>query len=358
MTRKIIHIDMDAFFASVEQRDFPHLKGKPVAVGSPSKRGVIAAASYEARKFGVYSAMSSKQALKKCPNLIFQSHRFEVYKSVSAQIMSIMHEYTDLVEPLSIDEAFLDVTTNKQNLKSATLIAKEIKKRIFEETGLYASAGISVNKFMAKIASDQDKPNGLFLIKPEVVIPFIETLPVKKFFGVGAKTGEKMTRLGIYTGKDMKAWSLNGLVDHFGKSGYFFYNICRGIDDRPVITNRVRKSIGIENTFHEDISTEEEREIEMNLLIEGLWKRIERNKRYGKTLTLKTKYNDFTQNTRSKTYETSISKKSALTALSYELMSQVDYAQPVRLMGLSVSNLSEEIELPAKKMVQLTLSFD
>ncbi|GAF01438.1 DNA polymerase IV [Saccharicrinis fermentans] len=226
--RKIIHVDMDAFFASVEQRDFPALKGKPVVVGSPSMRGVIAAASYEARKYGVKSAMPSQTALKRCPHLIFQPHRFDVYKAVSAQVMDILHQYTDLVEPLSIDEAFLDVTTNKKNHKSATIIAREIKQQVFEKTQLTASAGISVNKFLAKIASDQDKPNGLFVIKPDEVLPFIEKLSIKDFFGVGKKTAEKMNRLGIFTGKDLQAWSLNGLVKHFGKVGNFYYSISRG----------------------------------------------------------------------------------------------------------------------------------
>ncbi len=354
--RKIIHMDMDAFFASVEQRDFPELKGKAVVVGSPSQRGVIAAASYEARKFGVRSAMPSQTALKRCPHLIFQPHRFEVYKAVSAQIMDIFHEYTDLVEPLSIDEAFLDVTTNKKNHKSATIIAREIKQQILEKTGLTASAGISVNKFLAKIASDQDKPNGLFVIKPKEVLPFIEKLPIKDFYGVGKKTAERMNQLGIHTGKDLQMWSLNGLVKHFGKAGYFFYNISRGIDDRPVSPHRVRKSVGIENTFSEDIITEEAIKRELNQLIEGLWKRMQRTHKYGRTLTFKIKFSDFKVHTHSKTYLHKIQSKQLLAETAELLIKEVSFNKKVRLMGLSISNLED---LDTKEdAVQLTIQFD
>ncbi len=353
--RKIIHIDMDAFFASVEQRDFPELKGKAVVVGSSSQRGVIAAASYEARKYGVKSAMPSQVAIKKCPHLIFQEHRFDVYKAVSKQIMNILYDYSDLVEPLSIDEAFIDVTRNKKNLNSATLIAEEIKTRILNETQLTASAGISVNKFLAKIASDQDKPNGLFVIKPEDVLPFIEKLPIKDFFGVGKKTAERMNQLDIYFGKDLQKWSLNGLVKHFGKAGHFFYSICRGIDNREVIPNRVRKSVGIENTFSQDLQSKVEIDEEMQHLINGLWKRILRSNKFGRTLTIKVKHDDFKQHTHSKTILHKIENKELLTNLANELMIDSLFEKPVRLMGLSISNLDEN---NTQKPYQLTLNFD
>ncbi len=355
LIRKIIHIDMDAFFASVEQRDFPELKGKPIVVGSSSQRGVIAAASYEARKYGVHSAMSSQVALKKCPSLIFQHHRFDVYKSVSSQIMNILHDYSDLVEPLSIDEAFIDVTRNKKKHNSATLIALEIKKRILEETQLTASAGISVNKFLAKIASDQDKPNGLFVIKPDDVLPFIEQLQVKDFYGVGKKTAERMNQLGIYTGKDLQKWSLNGLVKNFGKAGHFFYSICRGIDNRPVVPNRIRKSVGIENTFSVDLKDSSDIYRELDQLIEGLWQRMVRTEKYGRTLTLKIKFNDFKQQTYSKTLLQNIDEKKVLTSLASTLLNNAIIDKPLRLMGLSISNLiGNDSQLP----YQLTINFD
>lgn len=356
IVRKIIHMDMDAFFASVEQRDFPELRGKPVVVGSASQRGVIAAASYEARKYGVYSAMPSRTALKKCPHLIFQPHRFDVYNSVSAQVMDIFHDYTDSVEPLSIDEAFLDVTTNKKNHKSATIIAREIKQRIQDETGLTASAGISINKFLAKIASGKNKPNGLFVIKPDQVLSFIEQLPVKDFYGVGKKTAEKMTHLGIFTGKDMQAWSLNGLVKHFGKAGHFFHSICRGVDDRAVIANRARKSVGIENTFDNDLATADERNEELSILLKGLWRRISKTDNFGRTLTLKVKFSDFKQHTFSKTMLHKVESEMELSQIAHGLMEQVEFDRQVRLMGLSVSNLEDD--KPNNLPVQLTIDFD
>ncbi len=354
--RKIIHVDMDAFFASVEQRDFPELKGKPVVVGSPSMRGVIAAASYEARKYGVRSAMPSQTAIKKCPHLIFQAHRFDAYKAVSAQVMEILHDYTDLVEPLSIDEAFLDVTTNKKNHQSATIIAREIRQRIKEVTKLNASAGISVNKFLAKIASDQNKPDGLFVIKPDEVLPFIEKLPIKDFFGVGKKTAEKMNKLAIYTGKDLQAWSLNGLVKHFGKVGNFFHSISRGIDDRPVVPNRIRKSVGIENTFSKDLETASERTEQLDILIEGLWKRMDKSKNFGRTITLKVKFNDFKQITHSKTKLHRIESVDEISLIACQLINEVEFEREVRLMGLSISNL--EFERKNNQPVQLTIDFD
>ena len=246
--RKIIHIDMDAFFASVEQRDNPELKGKPVAVGGSGKRGVVAAASYEARAFGVYSAMSSKIALVKCPNLIFVRPRFDAYKAVSLVIRSIFRDYTDLIEPLSLDEAYLDVTTNKKGIPSATLIAQEIKNRIKIQTGLTASAGISINKFLAKIASDENKPDGLFVIPPGKVEAFVEALPVEKFFGVGKVTAGKMKQMGIHTGLDLKKRSKEDLIKDFGKAGSYFFNVAHGIDNREVEPYRERKSLGAEHT--------------------------------------------------------------------------------------------------------------
>ena len=356
IVRKIIHIDMDAFFASVEQRDFPELKGKPVVVGSSSQRGVIAAASYEARQYGVRSAMSSQLALKKCPHLIFQNSRFDVYKSVSTQIMNILYDYSDLIEPLSIDEAFVDVTRNKKNLNSATLIAQDIKNRIKEETQLTASAGISVNKFLAKIASDQDKPDGIFVIKPKDVLPFIEQLPVKEFYGVGKKTAERMNQLGIYLGKDLQAWSLNGLVKNFGKAGHFFYSICRGIDERPVVPNRTRKSVGIENTFLQDIKTSEEHNTELESLVDGLWNRMVKTDKFGRTLTLKIKFNDFKQHTYSKTLLYNIDQKEMLASLASTLLHNAVVEKPLRLMGLSISNLisEDDEQIP----YQLTIDFD
>ncbi len=353
-TRKIIHIDMDAFFASVEQRDFPELKGKPVVVGSPEKRGVIAAASYEARKYGIRSAMSSQVAIKKCPHLIFQKHRFDVYKSVSRQVMNILHEYSDQVEPLSIDEAYIDVTESKKGPKSATLIAKEIKNRIFEETNLTASAGVSINKFLAKTASDVNKPNGIFVIKPEDAENYMNLLPVNQFYGIGKKTAERMNKLGIHTGNDLKAWSLNGLLKLFGKSGLFFYNICRGIDNRPVISNRVRKSIGTENTFLSDINTAQEREQELEKLSQDLWNRMVKQKHFGRTITLKIKYSDFIQKTFSKTFTYLIDNHNTLDLNAKELLQNAKISKPIRLIGLSISNLENP---NSKKPYQLSIHF-
>ena len=265
--RKIIHIDMDAFFASVEQKDNPELKGKAVAVGGGGDRGVVAAASYEARKFGVRSAMPSKTALKRCPHLIFVKSRHSRYKEISDQIMAIFHEFTDLVEPLSIDEAFLDVSHNKMGLPSATVIAEEIRRRVKEETGLTASAGISVNKFLAKIASDYQKPDGLFVIKPKMVESFIEKLSIEKFFGVGKVTAEKMHQIGIFHGKDLKKRSLLELTRLFGKNGAYYYNIARGIDYREVDPHRIRKSVSTENTFRDDIRNKEQLKIRLEELM-------------------------------------------------------------------------------------------
>ncbi|MBS2213826.1 DNA polymerase IV [Carboxylicivirga mesophila] len=353
MQRKIIHIDMDAFFASVEQRDFPELKGKPVAVGGNSERGVIAAASYEARKFGVRSAMSSKVAQRLCPQLIFQKHRFEVYKEVSQQIREIFFEYTDLVEPLSLDEAFLDVTENKKGIESATQVAREIKQKIFETTHLTASAGVSVNKFLAKVASDQRKPNGMFIIKPGGVQAFVEQLPIEKFFGVGKKTAEKMHQLDIHKGKDLLRYDLSRLVHYFGKAGQYFYDIARGNDERPVRPHRERKSVGIENTFSKDLVDEQQIQLELNRLKEGLIKRLSKSGKQGKTLTLKVKFDNFEQITRSKTVIEPIGEK-LLNELSSELVREAPLNRPIRLLGLTVSNFKEDDEPEA---LQLRINF-
>lgn len=269
--RKIIHIDMDSFFASVEQRDFPEYKGKALVVGHRGPRSVVAAASYEARKYGVHSAMPMSVALRKCPHLIVTPHRFEVYRSVSAEIREIFHEYTDLVEPLSLDEAYLDVTHPKKGPPSASLIARDIKQEIFDKTGLIASAGVSYNKFLAKIASDMDKPDGFYLIKPEDAESFLENLDVGLFFGVGKKTEERMHRLKIFKGKDLKQFSRHELVKYFGKSGSYFYDAVRGIDDRPVVSSRERKSIGAERTYEEDIFDLSEVRDKMLEVIDIMW---------------------------------------------------------------------------------------
>ncbi|MCT4643705.1 MAG: DNA polymerase IV [Carboxylicivirga sp.] len=356
MSRKIIHIDMDAFFASVEQRDFPELRGKPVVVGGNSERGVIAAASYEARKFGVKSAMSSKVALRRCPHLIFQKHRFEVYKEVSQQIRAIFYEYTDLVEPLSLDEAFLDVTDNKKGIESATQVAREIKQKIYEQTHLTASAGVSANKFLAKVASDQRKPNGMYIIKPKDVKAFVEQLPIEKFFGVGKKTAEKMHLLDIHKGKDLLRFDLTRMVHHFGKAGQYFFDIARGIDERPVRPHRERKSVGIENTFSKDLRDQQQIEMEIDRLKEGLLKRLSKSGKSGKTLTLKVKFDNFEQITRSKTVAQQINEYS-LNNLSKDLLHEAPLNRPIRLLGLTISNFKEEASNVAEA-IQLKIDFE
>lgn len=344
---------MDAFFASVEQRDFPELRGKPVVVGGNGERGVIAAASYEARKFGIRSAMSSKVALRRCPHLIFQKHRFEVYKDVSAQIRNVFLEYTDLVEPLSLDEAFLDVTENKKNIESATQIAREIKQKIFEVTGLTASAGVSVNKFLAKVASDQRKPNGIFIIKPKGVLAFIEQLPIEKFFGVGKKTAEKMHALDIHKGKDLQKYDLARLVHYFGKAGNYFFDVSRGVDNRPVRPSRERKSVGIENTFSTDLKNNEQIKVEIQKLIDGLMARLAKSGKKGKTITLKVKFDDFEQITRSKTEEEALTHV-RIAQLAFSLINEVQVDRPIRLLGLTISNFPDADK---SQCVQLKIPF-
>ncbi|MDX2305204.1 MAG: DNA polymerase IV [Microscillaceae bacterium] len=357
MYRKIIHIDMDAFYASVEQRDFPEYQGKPLVVGGSSDRGVVAAASYEARKYGIYSAMSSKIAARKCPHLIFVKPRFEVYKEVSYQIREIFYEYTDLIEPLSLDEAYLDVTENKKGMKSATIIARELKEKIKTQTKLTASAGISINKFLAKIASDFDKPDGLFLIPPEKAEEFVLKLPIAKFHGIGKVTARKMETLGIFTGADLKKWTQEDLIKNFGKVGNFYYYIARGIDHRAVNPHRIRKSIGAENTFAEDLTSASVMLIELERIASEVLKRMQKSKQYGRTLTLKVKYADFKQVTRSKTIPSIIQDMNTFKRLYTELLYTLELGQIyVRLLGLQISNLEDEDDRP-KHGIQLSLDF-
>ncbi|MDR0367780.1 MAG: DNA polymerase IV, partial [Bacteroidales bacterium] len=306
--RKIIHVDMDAFYASIEQRDFPELKGKPVAVGRAKDRGVVAAASYEARKYGVFSAMPGVTALRKCPDLIFVPARFDVYREVSLQIRAIFKEYTDLVEPLSLDEAFLDVTVNKKDMPSASIIAMEIKERIREQTALTASAGVSYNKFLAKTASDMNKPNGFYLIRPQDAIAFLEQLPIEKFFGVGKVTAQKMKSMGINKGLDLKMKDKLFLITHFGKAGVYFYDVVRGIDNRPVEPNRERKSVGVERTFPNDLQTQFEIITHLYHIEQELITLIDKGKYQGRTLILKMKFHDFKQATHGITFSKPITE--------------------------------------------------
>jgi DNA polymerase-4 len=336
---------MDAFFASVEQLDNPELRGKPVAVGGSGARHVVAAASYEARKFGVRSAMPSITAKKLCPDLIFVKHRFERYNELSDRVLEIFLEYTDVVEPLSIDEAFLDVTVNKKNIGSATLIAKEIKKEIKERTGLTASAGISFNKFLAKIASEMKKPDGLFVIKPSDAESFIDNLPVEKFFGIGKVTAEKMHKLGIHNGSDLKKWELPDLIRNFGKVGKFYYDIVRGIDDRPVEQESERKSIGTELTYDKDLTTSFEIIAELYKVEKELMDRLEHAGTTGKTITLKIKFSDFTQITRSRTLHHYIRNFETLHRTVTDIRKSLELeGTRIRLLGVSVSNLESEDE--------------
>jgi DNA polymerase-4 len=341
--RKIIHIDMDAFFASVEQLDNPELRGKPVAVGGSGERSVVAAASYEARKFGVRSAMSSVIAKRLCPELIFVKHNFTRYTEVSSSIREIFSEYTDLIEPLSIDEAFLDVTKDKKNIGSATVIARKIRHEIKSRTGLTASAGISVNKFLAKIASDINKPDGMFLIRPEDAEKFIEELSVEKFYGIGKVTAQKMHKLGIHTGADLKKWDLVSLVRNFGKPGVFFYDIVRGIDDRPVEPDQERKSVGTELTYEKDLITRFEVIAELYKLEKELMERLEHSETTGRTITLKIKFSDFRQITRSKTLQNYVRDFDTLHKEVSEIRKSLKLeGSRIRLLGLSVSNLETE----------------
>ncbi|AOC94825.1 MULTISPECIES: DNA polymerase IV [Flavobacterium] len=351
--RKIIHIDMDAFYASVEQMDNPELRGKPVAVGGSENRGVVSAASYEARKFGVRSAISGVLAKKYCPEIIFVRPRFDRYKEISSKIHKIFHEYTDLVEPLSLDEAYLDVTKNKKGNPSASLLAQEIRTRIFNEVGLTASAGISVNKFVAKIASDYNKPNGQKTVNPDEVEAFLEDLPIRKFYGVGKVTTEKMYQLGIFTGTDLKSKSLEFLEKHFGKSGAFYYHVVRGIHNSEVKSSRIAKSVAAEHTFDVNLSSEIFMMEQLERIASSLEKRLKRYNVSGKTITLKIKYSDFSQQTRSKTLPYFISDKSLIMENVEELLYQEKMKDSVRLLGISLSNLNTEV----KKAVAVQLKF-
>ncbi|MBR9845361.1 MAG: DNA polymerase IV [Algicola sp.] len=340
--RKIIHVDMDAFYASVAQMDNPELKGKPIAVGGGGTRGVISAASYEARKFGVKSAMSGRLAIKLCPELIFVKTDFARYTEISKQVRRIFYEYTDLVEPLSLDEAYLDVTENKKGNPSASLIAKEIRTRIFNDVGLTASAGISINKFIAKVASDYNKPNGQKTVNPEEVLKFLEDLDIRKFYGVGKVTAEKMYQKGIFTGRDLKAKSLEYLDEHFGKSGRFYYHVVRGIHTSEVKPNRIRKSLAAERTFSENLSSEVFMLEKLEHIAEEVSKRLHKSKVAGKTVTLKIKYSDFTLQTRSKTLPYFISEKSMVLETAKDLLYQEKLNNSVRLLGISLSNLNTD----------------
>ncbi len=351
--KKIIHIDMDAFYASVEQLDNPELIGKPVAVGGSEVRGVVSAASYEARKYGIRSAMSGILARKKCPHLVFVKPRFARYKEISSKIRTIFYEYTDLVEPLSLDEAYLDVTENKKGNPSASLIAQEIRKKIWEKLQLKASAGISINKFLAKVASDFNKPDGQKTINPDGVISFLEELPINKFYGIGKVTAAKMHNLGIFDGADLKKKSLEELTKLFGKSGNHYYHIVRGIQKNEVKPDRTRKSIAAERTFIDNISSEIYMLERLESIADELEKRMINSKTKGKTITLKIKYSDFTQQTRSKTILNFISKKKDFFPSVKELLFQENLRESVRLLGISISNLDNN-----KHPISIQLSFD
>ncbi len=353
--RKIIHVDMDAFYASVEQRDDPVLRGRPVAVGGSRARGVVAAASYEARKFGVRSAMPSVTARRKCPDLIFVKPRFDVYKEVSLQIRAIFEEHTPIIEPLSLDEAYLDVTENLQGIASATEIAERIRAKIRAETQLTASAGVSYNKFLAKLASDHRKPDGLFVITPAMGPSFVEALPVERFHGVGPATAAKMKALGIFTALDLRAKDETFVSKHFGKAGWHFYCICRGIDHRPVLANRARKSIGAENTFSRDLTSLDDMRAELAPLVEKVWHYCDSTGTRGRTVTLKVKFADFQIITRSRSRLVPISDRSTLASISDELLAtQFPMRKGVRLLGVSLSSLwSEAVEVDAQMTLAL-----
>ncbi len=353
--RKIIHVDMDAFYASVEQLDNPELRGKPIAVGGGGTRGVVSAASYEARKFGVRSALSGQLARKYCPELIFVRPRFDRYKEISHKIRRIFLDYTDLVEPLSLDEAYLDVTHNKKGNLSATLIAQEIRQRIFEELGLTASAGISVNKFVAKVASDFNKPNGQKTVNPDEVPAFLEALPIRKFYGVGKVTTEKMYQLGIFTGADLKQKPVEFLEKHFGKSGAYYYHIVRGIHHSEVKPERTAKSVATEHTFGENLTSEVFMLEKLEMIAAELEARLKRYNIAGKTVTLKIKYSDFSLQTRSKTLPYFISDKSLLFDAAKELLYQERMKESVRLLGISLNNLNNE---QRKTPVAVQLKFE
>ena len=348
---------MDAFYSSVEQMDNPNIKGKPVAVGGSKERGVVAAASYEARKYGVKSAMPSILAKKKCKNLIFVKPRFKRYKEISNQIRNIFFDYTDLIEPLSLDEAFLDVTENKKNISLAANIAREIRTRINIEIGLTASAGISINKFIAKVATEVNKPDGQKTIHPSQIDEFIDALPIQKFFGVGQVTAKRMNELGIFNGADLKKFDVDNLKNHFGKSGEHFYKIVRSIQDNPVNPNRIRKSVGAERTFSQDIDSEGFMLDKLDGIADELENRMIQSDNKGKTVTIKLKYSDFTQQTRSKTINDYLQTKEEIFPIIEELLYQKEIEKSVRLLGISITNLYRDNLLP-KENFSVQLKFD
>jgi len=348
---------MDAFYSSVEQMDNPNIKGKPVAVGGSKERGVVAAASYEARKYGVKSAMPSILAKKKCKNLIFVKPRFKRYKEISNQIRNIFFDYTDLIEPLSLDEAFLDVTENKKNISLAANIAREIRTRIKIEIGLTASAGISINKFIAKVATEVNKPDGQKTIHPSQIDEFIDALPIQKFFGVGQVTAKRMNELGIFNGADLKKFDVDNLKNHFGKSGEHFYKIVRSIQDNPVNPNRIRKSVGAERTFSQDIDSEGFMLDKLDGIADELENRMIQSDNKGKTVTIKLKYSDFTQQTRSKTIDDYLQTKEEIFPIIEELLYQKEIEKSVRLLGISITNLYRDNLLP-KENFSVQLKFD
>ena len=353
--RKIVHVDLDAFYASVEQRDDPRYRGKPLAVGSlPEQRGVVAAASYEARAFGIHSAMSSRIAKQRCPDLIFVPPRFEIYRAISAQIYAVFERYTDCFEPVALDEAYLDVTQNRSGFPYTTTIARHIRADILKETGLTASAGVSFNKFLAKMVSGLDKPNGLSVILPaQAAAFFVEALPIQKFHGIGRVTGQRMKDLGIHTGADLKTRSEAELVQHFGKAGHYYFNIARARDDRTVEANRIRKSVGAETSFAEDLSDPTKIVQELEAITQTLKQRLDRHQASGRTLTLKVKFADYQQVTRSRTLTTSISEVDAIASLAQMLFSAINLEnRSIRLLGLSISNLDSLEALP---IIQLPL---
>lgn len=358
--RKIIHIDMDAFYASVEQRDNPELRGKPVAVGHAEARGVVAAASYEARRYGVRSAMPGAKARRLCPHLIFVPGRMDVYKEVSAQIHDIFHEYTDLIEPISLDEAFLDVTVNKPGIPLAVDIAIEIKRKIRQRLHLVASAGVSYNKFLAKIASDLRKPDGLCTIHPSVALDFISKVPIESFWGVGPVTARRMHSLGIHNGADLRQCQLSLLTHEFGKAGLVYYNFARGIDTRPVEAERIRKSVGCEHTFDRDIYDRAEVTAALSRVADDLAGRLGRKSFSGTTLTLKVKFYDFTQITRSITQSADLTDRDSILPIALTLLDGVEYrTRPIRLMGLTVSNPHADTDdTPVADTEGLQLHFD
>ena len=360
MERKIIHVDMDQFFAAVEQRDNPALRGRPVAVGHDAERGVVSTASYEARPYGVHSALSIQVAKRRCPGLIIVEPHFQKYKEVSQQIRAIFQDYTDLIEPLSLDEAFLDVTENKRGIALAVDCAKEIKARIKAETGLTASAGVSYCKFLAKIASDWRKPDGLTVIHPDRAQQFIDQMDVKRIWGVGQKTADHLHRMGVFTGADLRRLSLTHLQQEFGKMGRMFYDFARGIDERPVVSEWERKSVSCEHTFAADISAPSAVTIELYHTVLELVERLKKSQFEGRTLTLKVKFHDFQQITRSTTVGYVLKTKDQILPLAKRLMQDVDYHDhPIRLMGLGVSGHHDE--LPPEKVpqwVELELEFE